>query len=299
MDINVSQVLAFQRCELDWYYAYVRKRVPRGWSVPLKVGEWWHSLMETYFRLYRDGHHDPIHNATDLAHADMIRLALEANELGFHEQRAEFTKECQKLLSQFVGHWMLRFPPKEIRTIEEPIRRLLPPLRVGETSSHSLIGIPDTVVLLHNRRWHLQHKTASDRTSMPLFVQLAERSLHELAYAWLLEEGEEEYAGTYLNIVRKLSAKAISLNPHSAFVQELIPLRSSQIHTAILDISRIAERMARISSGEVQPIDNREADTNRFGNVISPYFHVKLGIHDLADDSLFTDFVSRYNEPVQ
>lgn len=310
MDVNVSQVLAFQRCELDWFYQYVSpKRVRRGWNVPFKVGEWWHKLMEHYFHAFRgfaavNGDPNPVAAAVQQATEDIISMKLEADEAGFTAQGIEFRSECQRLLQQFEGNWMLRYPPQKILRIEEPIRRQLPnaidPLKDGE---HFLIGIPDTVVTLFDRRWHLQHKTASDRTSMPLFIQLAQRSLHELAYAWLLEGGggadlrdlKEDYGGTYMNIVRKLSAKAISLNPQAAFVQELIPLDQKQIFSAILDISRIADRMERIKNGSTSPIDNREADSNRFGNVLSPYFDVKLGISSLRDNTLFMNFVSRYD----
>lgn len=302
MDINVSQVLAFQRCELDWYYQYVMKRVRRSWNVPLKVGEWWHYLMETYFFLFRDNHPNPIHVATDLGSAEMIRMSLEADEAGFPDNRPEFISECRKLLSQFENNWRLRFVPTSILTIEEPIRRLLPDATNAlKDGRHYLIGIPDTVVTAFGKRWHLQHKTASDRTNMDLFIRLAQRSLHELAYAWLLNGGSDsrddlnDYGGTYMNIVRKLSAKALATNAGAAFVQELVPLNSREIWSAILDISRIADRMEAILSGTVSPIDNREADTNRFGNVLSPYFNVKLGIDTLRDDTLFTNFISRYD----
>jgi PD-(D/E)XK nuclease superfamily protein len=309
MDVNVSQILAFQRCELDWYFQYVNRRVRRGWNVPLKIGEWWHLLMEHYFNAFKgalhpDGSPDPITSAHDFGNLKIDEMVDEAREAGFETQAIEFRSECIRLLDLFSNRWQLRFPPTSVLCVEEPVRRRLPnpndPLKDGE---HFLVGIPDTVVEVYQKRWHLQHKTASDRTSMPLYIQLAQRSLHELAYAWLLEGGGdfdhkdplEDYGGTYLNIVRKLSAKAIALNAQSAFVQELIPLDSKQIWEAVLDIARIADRMALVRNGTKSPIDNREADTNRFGNVLSPYFDVKLGLASLRDDNLFTDATTRYD----
>lgn len=296
MDINVSQVLAFQRCELDWYYQYVMKRVRRGWSLPFKIGEWWHSLMEHYFRAFANPEDpNPISTALVLSTEDMISMKLDAQEQGFDEQAADFAKECIKLQELFGKHWSLKFPPSKILAIEQPLRRRLPSA-TDKDSPHFLIGIPDTLVVCNNHRWHLQHKTASATTSMPLFIQIAQRSLHELAYAWLCETIDgPPYAGTYMSIARKLSDKGIRERPESAFVQELIPLDPRQIHAAIHDISGIADRMNEIACGNLIPIDNREADTNRFGNVLSPYFNVKLGIESLRDDT-FTDFISRYEE---
>lgn len=289
MDFNVSQIIDFQRCELDWKYKWVDKRIPRSWGPTyFQVGIWWHRLMEHYFKSFdivHGWHENPVSTAAVKACADMVSMQLEGDLLGADTE--EFNEDCSKLLALFDNHWVLRFPPSKIESVEKPLRKRLP------FSEHYLIGIPDTVVWIHGRRWHLQHKTASATTNMKLYVDLAERSLHELAYAWLLEDGSP-YGGTYLNLIRKISAKQILAAPRSAFVQELIPLSEAQITLAIHDIRSLTDRMARIASGELEAVDNREADSNRFGNSKSAYFDVKTGRADLWDDALFMNHVSRY-----
>lgn len=289
MEVNVSQILAFQRCELDWYYQFVRRRVRRGFSVALSVGTWWHFLMESFFHLASRGEVDK-DVAAFRAMEELARMQREAIDLGFHAESADFAAICRDLLVQFDTHWAPRFPLSEIELVEEPIRRRLP------DSPHYLIGIPDAVVISNGYRWHLQHKTMGSSIPLTVYLRASERSLHELAYAWLLEaRAGVAYGGTYLNITRKLSKKAQLEAPQSAFVQELIPIDHHQILDAINDISRIVSRMERIRAGTEPPIDNREADTNKFGNALSPYFEVKLGRESLDDDALFMPATSRYD----
>lgn len=288
MDINISQILDFQRNEMDWYYKYVRKRVPRKRSTALDVGTWFHSLMEFYFKSRRD-HPDGIPNPKSWAAMEAAKLRIEQSH---RYADSEFDRITWSLLNDFSDHWDLAFEPTSIHSVEEPFRIQLP------SSSHHLIGIPDTTVWIHKKLWHLQHKTTSS-TTMPVYIATAQRWLHELAYAFAISEIADlepsEYGGTYLNVARKLSAKARLENPRSMFVQELIPLDDRQINHAITDIVRIADRMERIRNNKEQPIQNRLADTNSWGNALSPYFEVNLGLTSLDDDSLFQDLETRYD----
>jgi hypothetical protein len=137
----------------------------------------------------------------------------------------------------------------------------------------------------------------SDRTHVPTFVAATQRSLHELVYAHLIRETDPfrvAYGGCYLNIIRKLSDKGWRERPDSAFVQELVPIHDEQIIAALSDISCIASRMERILTGEAVPISNRSADVSMYGNSLSDYFEVHIGTASLDDDTLFEDFVSRY-----
>jgi hypothetical protein len=295
MDLNVSQAIAFQRSELDWYYQFVKKRVRRrlGSNAALQVGTWWHSLMEHFFLQLQLEHPSSAKSvAAIFAASERIRLSLEMEATD--PIAADLFRETSRmLLERFSARWELRYPVTEILRVEHPYRIQLP------DSPHFLIGIPDTVIRSGHLYWHLQHKTMSDRTPVPGFVAVTQRSLHELCYAFLICEAEEiapaTYGGCYLNIVRKISQLAWNRAPDSAFVQELVPIDLTQIHRALRDISCIADRMERIVSGEAEPIDNRAADMNPFGGSLSDYFEVKIGTASLADDLLFEDFVSRYD----
>jgi hypothetical protein len=138
----------------------------------------------------------------------------------------------------------------------------------------------------------MQYKALSDRTSMPVYIATRARDLHELAYAWLIVGKfciPREYGGTYLNVIRKISAKAIKERPDSAFVQELIPISWLQVNDAIEDIQQIADDMEDIMNGVRPLVDNREADTNRYGNVMSPYHEVLYNRASIDDNNLFMD----------
>lgn len=287
MDINISQVLDFQRSEMDWYFKYVRKRVPKGRSTALDVGTWWHSLMEIYFKSLQAGPGPP--SPKSWAAIEGARLRIEQSAL---YQDSTFDSQTRALLEDFSAYWSLAFEPSAIVRVESPFRIPLP------ETEHFLIGIPDTIVTIQNKLWHLQHKTTG--TSTPsIYIASAQRWLHELAYAWAISHDfgitVGEYGGCYLNVARKLSAKARHENPQSMFIQELIPIDHLQVESAIRDISCIAERMSRIASGKAAPIQNRLADTNPWGSALSPYFAVNLGLASLDDDSVFQDLETRYD----
>src|SRR6185503_12305512 len=46
--VNISAIKTFQYDQMDWYYAYVLKRVPRRPEMALHLGTLWHTLLETY-----------------------------------------------------------------------------------------------------------------------------------------------------------------------------------------------------------------------------------------------------------
>jgi hypothetical protein len=155
------------------------------------------------------------------------------------------------------------------------------------------------VVRYQGKLWHVQNRTLSDRTVMPVYLAAAERDLHELAYAYLIQRHfqihADQYGGTLMNIVRKVSKKKLAEDPDAAFIQEFIPIEQHQVARAIEDIIRVADDMVAIIEGRRDPIENRDTDKGRFGNRLSPYFEVKRGHQVISDERLFKTSVSRYD----
>lgn len=290
MKTNISAVKQFQTCQLDWYYRYHLRRIPRAVPAPyLATGTVWHTAMAAIMR----------GATTDQAYIQFHQAINHFEDDWVHAKLGDPTGNIDKFLSEaarlgdLLRHWSPRFEWESVQMVETPIE-----INLGLTK-HQLIGRPDAIVRLYNKYWHVQHRTLSDRTPITPYITTRARDLHELGYAWLIMQhfgiSPDEYGGSYFNIVRKLSAKAISLNPQEAFVQELVPLRFDQICMAIRDITTICDQMAEIAAGR-DPISNREADLNRFGNVLNPYWQVRLGITDINDDYHFMDSPDPYEE---
>lgn len=278
MKVNVSAVKTFLYDQLDWYYAYVLKRVPRQVSPALQMGTLWHGLLE------------------ELAKTSSREAAKEwafkeiANDGTFLD--VEFQEQAEHMLNLFDAY-RERYEFEETLLIEAPLETQL----LG--GPHILVGRPDRVVRYQGKLWHVQNRTLSDRTVMPVYLAAAERDLHELAYAYLIQRHyqlhADGYGGTLMNICRKISKKKLAEDPQSAFVQEFIPINQAQVAEAIEDIVQVADDMVAIMDSKRRALQNRDTDKGRFGNRLSPYFEVRTGRSTLYDDNLFTAVESRYD----
>lgn len=278
MKVNVSAVKTFLYDQLDWYYAYVLKRVPRQVSPALQMGTLWHGLLE------------------ELAKTSSREAA---KEWAFKEIAkdgtlldVEFQEQAEHMLNLFDAY-RERYEFEETLLIEAPLETQL----LG--GPHILVGRPDRVVRYQGKLWHVQNRTLSDRTVMPVYLAAAERDLHELAYAYLIQRHyalhPDKYGGTLMNICRKVSKKKLAEDPESAFVQEFIPIAQEQVAEAIEDIIQIADDMQAIVDNRRRAVQSRDTDKGRFGNRLSPYFDVRIGRTTLYDDVSFTAAESRYD----
>lgn len=265
MKVNVSAVKTFLYDQLDWYFAYHLKRVPIRREPALELGTAWHQLMEEFAR------------SGDRAKA---------------KAGVEPFEEAEYLLDLF-DHYNERFQFDETLLIEAPLETQL----LG--GPHTLVGRPDRVVRYQSKLWHVQNRTLSDRAVMPVYLAAAERDLHELAYAYLIQRHfklhPDQYGGTLMNIARKVSRKKLVEDPDAAFVQEFIPIDSAQVAEAIEDIIQVADDMEAIISGRRRAVQNRDSDRGRFGNRLSPYFEVRRGRQTLYEESSFKTTESRYD----
>jgi len=284
MKLNVSAAKAFLTDQLDWYYAYHLRRVPKGHVMPLALGTVWHILMEYYARTT---------SKEAAKHQAQLEIYEILNEAPQDEWAEDFQQEVEMLFNLF-DLYEDNITPDETLLIEEPIEM---PLGV-----HTLVGRPDRVIRYQDKFWHVQNRTLSDRTNIPIYLAAAERDLHELAYAALIchKYGVEttEYGGTLMNIVRKVSRKKLVEAPNAAFVQEFIPISPVQVREGLLDLEQIVCDMAAILDGTRRAVSNRDTDKGRFGNRISPYFTVKMGRISIDDDAHFKTVKDRYEPEV-
>lgn len=292
MQLNVSAVKTYLRSPLEWYYAHHLRRVPRTLTVPLEVGLVWHALMESF---YSNGRFKDVALASGQDFYKSRRDA--AVEAGFDQTSPDkFEKfiHDSDLIFRLFDIWTDPIPDAEIIAVETPIELPLPGM------SHTLIGKPDVLIRWQRKLWHHQHRTLSDRTSMATYLDAAPRDLHELAYAWLIVHGHgsgyapSDYGGTYFNIARKLSNRRLTAEPEAAFIRQPVPLSWSQVLSAIDDLCQIADDMQAIVAGHRRPVSNREADRDRFGHYLTPYFRVYTGAQDIYDEKLFMTAPDRY-----
>jgi hypothetical protein len=281
MKLNVSAAKAFLTDQMDWYYAYHLRRVPRGPVMPLALGTVWHVLMENYF-------------STGSKEEAKIIAQLKITEV-MAEERGDWAHEFQleaEHLFHLFDFYEDRYAPEETLAIESAIEAPL--------GTHILVGRPDTVIRWRGKLWHRQNRTLSDRTLIPLYLQTAERDLHEVAYAGLIAHRYgiplSEYGGTLMNIVRKVSKKKLMENPDAAFVQEFIPITPQSVLEALGDLEQIATDMEAIIQGSRRAVSNREQDRGRFGNRLSPYFEVKMGRASIQDNWFFRTVPDRYEQ---
>lgn len=285
MKLTVSEVKTFLSDQQEWWYAYVEKRVPRLKPVALASGSYYHKLMEEYFRIGSKEH--------AISATEGERLTAVA-ELGL-PHGGVLLAETDRLQMLF-NLWEDKLGvARDSIAIEEAMEEALPKIHY----QHFLQGKPDRVVKHNDLYWHWQNRTLSTSVSISTYLMAAQRDLHELSYAFLIQRRlniePEQYGGTIFNITRKLSRKSIEERPEEAFVQEFVSVDPKQVQDALLDIAAVGDYMTKAVAGNQRIIQNREMDRGRFGNSLSPYFNVKIGREKL-DSETFQNATDRYAE---
>lgn len=249
-------------------------RVPLGRSVALEVGSTWHIAMETYLKT-KDKH---------LAHLEIDNHLIKLNDLkvlaGWHAIEPAFN----------AWEW-----PDEWQLLE--VEKLIE-YRFGSPFELILQGRLDGLVKWNGIYWHLQHKTLSPSTPLPVYFAYMQRDWHECWYEFACREaGYTPYGGTILNIVRKLSAGTILKDPKSALCTQYIPRPWEIVKKAMLDLELIGNQLSVDRDFPGAILQNRSMCAGRFGNSLCPYLDVCNGVANLDDDSLFKTIEDRYARP--
>lgn len=166
MRINVSQILAYERCPTYWIGRYVACRGPEQKSKALRFGNRYHDLCEF-----------------DRWKADPLDTPLEKKQLLYGFALWRRARES----------WGIRVIDTEV-SME---------MQVGE---HTVFGQIDAVVEWNGRTWMLQHKTINETANIPQYVRSLERSWHEITYGLLAQaNGYDDYAGSIIVCMRKIA----------------------------------------------------------------------------------------------
>jgi len=212
--INISQILAYERCPTYWAAQYLAKRGPEQNSKALRLGNRWHDLCE-HDKWRKDSKDTPTEEL-------QLRYGLKL----WREARAE---------------WGISIFDTEV-ALEM------------ELGGHTLFGQIDAIVRWNGRTWNLQHKTLAETTPLMPYTRALARSWHELGYGLLAKaNGFEDYAGSIIVVLRKmakvrkkqwgnkmLSVEPIILSPAESFQHELEERVGMMGHYAFDYAARIA-----------------------------------------------------------
>lgn len=291
MKISVSEIQDYMRCPYRWYCRWVKNRVPQEEAPALAFGRLLHEVFECA------AEHSMEKALTEVPQA-WYNLGVEAggSELSYRMRALDELKEFAEPLSLWT-------PEKaEILEVETPFEY--------KYGAYTLLGRPDTVILLDNYVYHRQHKGLAAATNFGTYLLLAKRSMHEHLYGEALHEKypQYKYGGTYFNLMRKLKfrthitkkkpeGKVKSLD--QMFFQHPVPIDlGSKLHADVMEnlydwVKRIDNERFECAAG-MKPAINELQNGGPYGNSPDLYFRVLIGEISLDDDRYFKDRIDMY-----
>lgn len=268
MKVSVSQIKRHMECPMKAHYEYTLLRGSAKRALALDLGS--------------------------LAH-----LAFEAKLTG---------KDWRKATDDY----MAALPPEESVLVGEGFATLSPALEAWECpddwkvvsveqemeapcGSHTLVGRLDCVVRWNDQYWHLQHKTLSPSVPVGVYCEQQRTDWHECAYHRMAEvAGYTPFAGTILNVVRKLSAKRIAENPTDAIIPpQYLPRTGELVQEALDDLSQLIDAIEAGRNGESRIIKCRDSCGGPYRNSLCIYKPVCDGDVGIESDT-FVDLEPRY-----
>lgn len=291
--VTVSEMQDFLRCTWRWYAKWVLNRVPRKWSPALILGTAVHDIFEGHF-----GHKQPL----DREHAfqvarleERLRSTVDPDEV---LAVAKALKELKQYYAQIVG-FVDKFPGETLEVEHAFEMHLYTPTFTWQSEPMSprswvLRGRPDRVIRVGDLVYHMQHKTVAKGKSPHLYATVLQRSMHEGLYGYYLARkynGDRQYGGTIVNLIRKAAPKATDSLEAYAF-QVMVSVDEVDRERAMLRARAIAAEMDRAehfgrTKGIHALIDNPQEDDGYFHNSLDGYFPVLQGKARLDDDRLF------------
>lgn len=174
-----SMLTTFKRCPRQAMYAYVDELKPIKGIRPLKMGEWFHTLLETHYKgdNWREKHEELIHTQ---------------EEKFFTDELKNVPDNCYRIMESYLWHYQLE--RKYGWTVKEVELKL-------ETTWPD--GYPywcklDLLVEINGELWIVDHKL---RTSLPGQIQRLLDS-QNLLYMWAAHKNGLKIAGFIWNYVR-------------------------------------------------------------------------------------------------
>lgn len=209
---NVSEVQDYDRCPRLHQLRWIEKRGNDESAFALDLGTAVHkALRQIVIGLPRD------------KVVDLIGRTLENKE--------ELAARSADLV---LDHWEKVPRTWEVIAAEELMEITVTP--VDGSEPFVLYGTPDLVVRWNDRIWHVQHKTLGLSRPLHTYVKEIKASLHEGLYGEMLERKYGSYAGTMLNVVRKISFTQASKDPGSGMHMEFMKISPRLRSEVLLDL---------------------------------------------------------------
>lgn len=310
MIVNISSINDFVLDRRRWVYKWVQNRQPKAKAQPLLAGGMFHRAMESYLRDRSKTLSGWLTEQVNEARKEaklLVPIGGSLEAVPDAQTLMDAAEEMEGMLEP-LSYWEDKFPVKKTLEVETAFSF---PLLDGV----QLVGRPDRVVLVWDQLFHMQNRTLSSSKPIGLYLELAKRNLHEIAYAWAIQQKypQYKYGGTIYNIIRKLKYRAkqtkseaaagipgkILHTPEEMFVQSHVPITTHNFIQGIDDIKWLAEEMVRtkreFEHSGILPASNRMLDGGFYGNSRDPYLPVLLGQTTLDDDELYEDRTDNYS----
>lgn len=248
MKVNVSQIEDYITCPTLWWNRWIAKRSTRQETHAMHVGTTWHKLCE-------------MHSLAPLEHADLTDLERCSLVLGYNQYR----------------NWLENDPGAPIIIGREQVQ-------TATLGGHELFGRLDAVGMWNGKWWHIQHKTLGARVDTHVYQRLLARSLHELIYAYLLQQNEATpYGGSMICVLRKpTSFKNLEQRP-DLFSAIPVAITKHNIQTALLDVAGYLHQMNFLAHNApaARLTQNRQACGGYYHNSPCEYIDVCDGLRSL------------------
>jgi hypothetical protein len=201
---------------------------------------------------------------------------------------------------EVAGHLALAVnawePPADWRVCATEIAMSLPLAFYGDDRDIELVGTLDAIVEWNGSFWHLQHKTLAPGIPPGVYAEQQRTDWHECAYQAMAEQaGYRPFAGTILNLLRKLSESAIRRNPEAALSLQYVNRTYEEVAGAMVDITTLAQRIHDERLWRERPMRNRAACAGPYRNSLCTYKDVCDGVTTI-DDPRYVALEPRYAE---
>ena len=310
--VNISSVKRFHACRARWLIEWHLNRVPREGALPLNLGK----LVHVAFEKYLKGEVASMYFALTSTQKEWLdELAIRVQNGEINEAEAQEGLDASEALDSLIEPltaWKDQYPIGEPLEVEQPFEFPHP-----DDPNVIIRGRPDRMAPVFGKLAHIQNRTLAAGVNFGLYSELAKRDYHELVYAWAMQKKypDWKYAGTLMNLIRKLKFRAkptkncpegkILHTLDEIFTQVMVPMLDNQISLAMSDLLKDAHEMQRVihewDKFHVLPSPNRKLDGGPYGNHIDPYFNVFTGKTSIYDDKFFKPredmYVSAEDQP--
>jgi len=281
MLISVSDLKLHTVCPQKFHFQFVLRRGKLSFEKALEIGKLVHTALENKL----------LGGDWKIATADaVIEMQTAAKMAGFPVEYVMEAIDDFGALMPVLETWAAPVG-WEVVKVEQEMR-----LPIGV---HELVGTPDAIVKWNGKFWHLQHKSLASSVPVHVFADLVSTDWHESVYQRMLERaGHTPFGGTILNVMRKLSRKAIEADPSKAIEFHYLPRTTEVVDKALSDILFKLEDIQAEIDGSRRIEKTRTSCAGMFRNRICQYKMVCDDLDKITNPQ-FVILEPRYGEGVE